>query len=98
NLGQAVLLCAYEWCRQGARVPPEVVELAGTAFAEQIEVQKLGDHYEERLQEAGFFFPEARTEGMKQNLRNLWSRMHLTRADVQTLHGILRQIIRKRDS
>ncbi|MGB3148857.1 MAG: RNA methyltransferase, partial [Paracoccaceae bacterium] len=42
NLGQAVLLCAYEWCRQGARVPPEVVELAGTAFAEQIEVQKLG--------------------------------------------------------
>jgi tRNA C32,U32 (ribose-2'-O)-methylase TrmJ len=31
---------------------------------------------------------------MKLNLRNLWSRQRLTRADVQTLHGILRQMVR----
>jgi tRNA/rRNA methyltransferase len=97
NVGQAVLLLAYEWMRQGADVPPEVTVMAGTEFAPQIEVAKLGDHYEERLDEAGFFFPDQRAEGMKQNLRNLWSRMPLTRADVQTLHGILRQIVRKRE-
>jgi tRNA C32,U32 (ribose-2'-O)-methylase TrmJ len=31
---------------------------------------------------------------MKRNLRNLWSRMPLTRADVQILHGVLRQMVR----
>lgn len=97
NLGQAVLLCAYEWMRQGADVPPEVVEMGRTEWASHIEVEKLGDHYEERADEAGFFFPPEKADGMKLNLRNLWSRMPLTRADVQTLHGILRQIVRRRD-
>lgn len=97
NLAQAVLLCAYEWRRQRDATPPEVLELAGTELAPAIEIEKLGDHYEERLEEAGFFFPATKVEGMKLNLRNLWSRMPLTRADVQTLHGVLRQIVRRRD-
>ena len=97
NLGQAVLLCAYEWMRQGTTMPPEVVEMARTEFASHIEVEKLGDHFVEQLDAVGFFFPESKAEGMKQNLRNLWSRMALTRADVQTFHGMLRQIVRKRD-
>jgi len=97
NLAQAVLLCAYEWCRQQAETATEVLALAGTALAPAIEVERLGDHFEERLEAAGFFFPPAKAEGMKLNLRNLWSRMPLTRADVQTLHGILRQIVRRRD-
>ncbi len=96
NLAQAVLLCAYEWRRQGDDTPPEVLALAGTELASAIEIEKLGDHYEERLDAAGFFFPETKADGMKLNLRNLWSRMPLTRADVQVLHGILRQILRRR--
>jgi tRNA/rRNA methyltransferase len=97
NLAQAVLLCAYEWGRQGAAAAPEVLALAGTDLASAVEVEKLGDHFEERLDAAGFFFPETKAEGMKLNLRNLWSRMPLTRADVQTLHGMLRQLLRRRD-
>ena len=97
NLGQAVLLCAYEWMRQDSDRPAEVLELAGTELAPAIEVERLGDHFEERLEEAGFVFPATKAEGMKLNLRNLWSRMPLTRADVQTLHGALRQILRRRD-
>jgi tRNA/rRNA methyltransferase len=31
---------------------------------------------------------------MKLNLRNLWSRMPLTRADVRILHGVMRQMVR----
>ena len=96
NLGQAVLLCAYEWMRQGETVPPEVVEMGRTEFASHVEIERLGDHFEERLEEAGFFFPEAKAPGMKLNLRNLWSRLPLTRADVQTFHGMLRQIVRAR--
>jgi tRNA/rRNA methyltransferase len=31
---------------------------------------------------------------MKVNLRNLWSRMPLTKSDVQMLHGTMRQMVR----
>jgi tRNA/rRNA methyltransferase len=34
---------------------------------------------------------------MQLNLRNMLTRLPLTRADVQTLHGILRQMDRGRD-
>lgn len=94
NLAQCVLLTAYEWRRQGVAVQPERVELAGTDWASHVEIEKLADHYEARLDEAGFFFPATKAEGMKLNMRNLWSRMPLTRADVQVLHGIMRQMVR----
>ena len=94
NLAQCVLLTAYEWQRAQGEVTPERVDMAKTDWAEQIEIEKLSAHYEDRLDEAGFFFPEAKAEGMKINLRNMWSRMPLTRADVQMLHGVMRQMVR----
>jgi len=92
NLGQCVLLIGYEWRRQTVDVAPVVMEMARTEFATALEVEKLGDHFEERLAAAGFFFPEAKVEGMKLSLRNMWSRLGLTKAEVQTFHGMLRQI------
>ena len=93
NLAQCALLTAYEWRRQQGTVPKRI-DYAGTEPARAIEVQKLGDHFESRLDEAGFFFPETKAQGMKINLRNMWSRLPLTRADVQIFHGMLRQIVR----
>lgn len=97
NLGQCVLLCAYEWRRQATQIEAERMDMAGTEWATNVEIEKLSEHYEQRLDDAGFFFPDHKAEGMKINLRNLWSRMPLTRADVQTLHGILRQMVRWKD-
>ncbi|PJE33623.1 putative tRNA/rRNA methyltransferase [Pseudooceanicola marinus] len=94
NLAQCVLLTAYEWRRQAVDVEAERMEMAGADWASQIEIEKLADHYEGRLEEAGFFFPETKAEGMKLVLRNFWSRMPLTRPDVQMMHGILRQMVR----
>lgn len=94
NLAQCVLLTAYEWRRATEAVDGMVMEMAGTEPASHVEVEKLAEHYEGRLDEAGFFYPEEKAEGMKRTLRNLWSRMDLTRADVQILHGILRQMVR----
>ena len=96
NLGQSVLLLAYEWRRQVAEVAPEVMEMAKTEFVEGVEIEALGDHFEQRLQEAGFFFPLTKADSMRLNLRNMWARLPLTRADVQTLHGMLRQLLRNR--
>ena len=97
NLAQCVLLTGYEWRRQTVDVVPETVEMGGTDWATAVEMDKLAQHYEDRLDAAGFFFPEAKAAGMKRNLRNMWSRMPLTRADVQMLHGVLRQMVRWKD-
>lgn len=94
NLAQSVLLTSYEWRRQTVEIVAETVEMAKADWASGIDVEKLAEHYEQRLETAGFFFPEDKAAGMKINLRNFWSRMRLTGADVQMLHGIMRQMVR----
>lgn len=94
NLAQCVLLMGYEWMRQSQSTPEVVQEMAGTDWADGSEVEHLARHYEERLEEAGFFFPDHKAASMKINLRNMWSRLPLTRADVQLFHGTLRQMVR----
>lgn len=94
NLAQCVLLVAYEWRRATERTDARVTEYAGADPATQVEIDKLAEHYEDRLAAAGFFFPDAKAEAMKVTLRNLWSRMPLTRSDVRILHGIMRQMVR----
>ena len=94
NLAQCVLLVGYEWMRASADVVHKTTEMAGTEWANVEEIDHLARHFEERLDEAGFFFPAHKAASMKVNLRNLWSRMPLTRADAQTMHGMLRQMVR----
>lgn len=95
NLAQCVLLTAYEWLRASQRSPPVGQGGVRSDLATAIEVEKLAEHYETRLEDAGFFFPDAKAEGMKTTLRNLWSRMPLTASDVRMLHGIMRQFARR---
>jgi len=94
NLAQCVLLLGYEWRRATETIQAETMEMAKTEWAEIGEIEKLSEHFETTLDQAGFFFPEAKAEGMKTNLRNLWSRMPLTRSDVQIFHGMMRQMVR----
>jgi tRNA/rRNA methyltransferase len=97
NLAQCVLLTAYEWRRQTAEILPETVDMAKTDWAEHIEVEKLAEHYEDQLDKAGFFYPEAKAAGMKITVRAMWNRLPLTHVDVQILHGMLRQMVRWKD-
>jgi tRNA/rRNA methyltransferase len=92
NLAQCALLLAYEWNRQGDATLPERLEMAGGDLATRAEVAALAAHFEDRLSDAGFFFPPDKAPHMKANLRNMWSRLALTRAEAQTFHGMLRQI------
>ncbi len=96
NLAQSVLLLAYEWRRQGADVAPEVQEMGKTRYAESIEVQKFLEHLEGKLDAVGFFWPDHKRDSMIENLRNMFSRMPLTDADVRTLHGVIRALAEKR--
>jgi tRNA/rRNA methyltransferase len=92
NLAQCALILGYEWQRQTGTAPAQVMQLARTELASGVEVQRLADHFEERLGAAGFFFPETKAPNMRLNLRNMWARLGLTQAEVQTFHGMLRQI------
>ena len=94
NLAQCVLLLGYEWRRTSGDIVDMVVQGQTIETADQRDIEALARHYEERLDDAGFFYPDHKAENMKVNLRNLWSRMPMTRADVQMLHGILRQLLR----
>ena len=94
NLAQCVLLVGYEWHRAIEDAPDMVIQGQTIEPADQRDIDALARHYEDRLDEAGFFYPDHKAESMKINLRNLWSRMALTRADTQMLHGVLRQLLR----
>ena len=94
NLAQCVLLISYELQRHQADVVSERVDMSKSDWANGNEIEKLAEHFEQRLETAGFFFPETKAAGMKVNLRNLWSRMPFTKADVQIFHGIIRQMVR----
>ncbi|MDR6265515.1 RNA methyltransferase [Roseobacter sp. N2S] len=95
NLAQCVLLLAYEWRRQQGDAAPEVLELAGTKRAESIEIQKLTETLEARLESVGFFWPDHKAESMVTNLRNMISRLPLTQADVRIFHGVIKSLADK---
>ena len=92
NLAQCVLLTAYEWRRQsGAELP----EFEGARPASQIEVEKLFESLCGRLDRAGFFWPEHKAASMEEVLRNLFSRLDLTDADIRVFHGVFRALADK---
>ena len=93
NLAQCVLLTGYEWRQATVETVPATTSMEGD-WASQQEMEALAQHYEDRMETAGFFFPEHKAPSMKIHLRNLWSRLPLTRADVQMLHGVMRQMVR----
>lgn len=98
NLAQCVLLLGYEWLKTvGDGVLTATPSVVDVDMADHAEINALANHYEARLDEAGFFYPPEKAPGMKTNLRNMWARLPLTRADVQMLHGMLRQLLRPRD-
>ena len=94
NLAQCILLLSYEWRRISVVEKVSHMSLSKTEWATTEEVKQLASHYENRLEQAGFFFPQNKAFGMKVNLRNMWSRFPMTRADIQMFHGMLRQIVR----
>ncbi len=93
NLGQAVLLFAYEWYHADfAPAPPE--PLTGhMAPASKEELMHLFSHLEGELEDADFFaaVPDKRPV-MIRNIRNLFQRANLAEQDVRTLRGIIKAL------
>ena len=90
NLGQAVLLIAYEWFRSGDGTPPARLE-HGPIHRKPTrkEMLDLFEHLERELTESGFLYPPDKRDAMIRATRATIHRARLTYQEVQTLRGML---------
>ncbi len=94
NLGQAVLLFAYEWFAGGdGRYTVEMPETRA-GRADKKDLIHLFDHLERELETSGFLFPPEKVPGMVRNLRAIFTRADLMHHEVLTLRGIIRSLVR----
>lgn len=96
NIAQAVLLMAWEWRKRTMAPPPDRVVSADSPPARQEDIHHLFRHFEDSLEEGGFFHPPEKRPHMERNLRNLLLRADLTEQDVRTLHGVIVSLTRLR--
>lgn len=97
NLGQAVLLVAYEWFRAGDSTPPREVTIpAETRAATRAELENFFAHLEQELDASGFLRVVEKRPIMVRNLRNLFLRAAPTEKEVRTLHGVVKALSGRR--
>lgn len=92
NLAQAVALMAHAWAAsEPADLPDGFVDTVG-APASREELVGMMEHFEEELDRAGFFFPEAKRAPMVLNLRNAFTRAGWTAQEVRTFRGAIKAL------
>lgn len=92
NLAQAVGLMSYEWFQTGSDIPDSYTPMLDTKPATAGELQKLFDHMEYELEEAGYFRSDQRRSLMRKNLRNIFTRSELTHEEVSTMRGVVKAL------
>lgn len=93
NLGQAVLLVAYEWLMAADETPPYELPLGKTDYATRGELIGFFEHLEAELEEAGYFANITdKRDGMVRNMRNAFYRGPLLSQDVKTLRGVIKAL------
>jgi tRNA/rRNA methyltransferase len=89
NLGQAVLVVAYEWWIAATQMPARNLVTNESPVASRGMLGNLIRHLLEELQETGFLALPAKRPVISRNIRNMFTRFDWTEQEVNTLHGIL---------
>ncbi len=92
NLATAVGIMAYEWFQTGSDIPDSYTPTLDTKPATAGELQKLFDHMEHELEEAGYFRSDQRRSLMRRNLRNIFTRSELTHEEISTMRGVVKAL------
>ena len=92
NLAQAVGLLSYEWFQTGTDIVDSHTPTSDTRPATAGELQKLFDHMEDELKEAGYFRSQQRRSMMQRNLRNIFTRSKLTAEEISTMRGVIKAL------
>ena len=94
NLAQCVLLVAYEWFQAGLdATPPAKMTRGAEAPASKDKLIGFFDHLERELDECGFLRVAEKRPTMVRNIRNMFQRAGLTGQEIQTLHGIVHELV-----
>lgn len=96
NLGQSVLLVAYEIFQAANDSKAQFIPLGDTAPATHDELHDLMNRLESELEIHKFFRSPDMKPTMMRNIRNLFSRGEMTAQEVSTFHGILTALIGKK--
>lgn len=103
NLGQGVLLCAYEWFQQNAikGLPRTATTEIGAEAKESLpaahaELNNLYNRLEEELRAGGFFRTQEMQPTVMRNLKNMLSRAEMTSQEVNTFHGLITALTGKK--
>ena len=92
NLAQAVVIVAYEWFKRASAGALPFGMPQKSAPAPKQQLLALFASLERELEKVEFFRPPDKRETMQINLRNIFTRMHPTQQDIQTLHGVIMAI------
>jgi TrmH family RNA methyltransferase len=97
NLAQAVMIMAYEWyIARDAQPPLKTLQTHETNIATKFELNTFMDHLIRECDAAGFLKNAQKRPGMIRNLRHFFQRGEATKQELNTLHGILTELARKR--
>jgi tRNA/rRNA methyltransferase len=92
NLAQAVALLAHGYAEAIAGGPPPGFMASKEVPATREELVGMMEHFEEELDRAGFFYPDAKRAPMAQNLRNAFTRAGWTAQEVSTFRGAIKAL------
>ncbi len=96
NLGQAVMVMAYEWWTSGDATPPARLVTNETRVASKDELENFFRHLVSELDACGFLRNPQKRPGMIRNIRALFQRGEVTEQELRTLHGIVTELARGR--
>ncbi len=95
NLGQGVLLCAYEWYQAQPCLPMPIDP--DNLPAPHDELNNLYSRLEQDLAEGGFFRTPEMQPTVMRNIQNMLSRAQMTSQEINTFHGIIKVLTGRRN-
>ncbi|WP_291296467.1 RNA methyltransferase [Elioraea sp.] len=96
NLGQAVMVLAYEWWSAGDATPAARLVTNETGIATKDQLENFFRHLVAELDACGFLRNAPKRPGMIRNIRALFQRGEVTAQELRTLHGIVTELARGR--
>jgi tRNA/rRNA methyltransferase len=97
NLAQAVMIMAYEWyIARDELVPVRTLQTNETKIATKFELDNFMEHLIRECDGSGFLKNAQKRPGMVRNLRHFFQRGEVTAQELNTLHGVVSELARKR--
>ncbi len=97
NLAQAVMIMGYEWwLAREPDAPVRRLQTNETQVASKAELENFMDHLLRECDSSGFLKNPQKRPGMVRNLRHFFQRGEVTSQELNTLHGVVSELVRGR--